>query len=65
MDVLDVQGSGERAVAKFHRQARWPVSRRADMWQAARLRDGKLSWWAFFRTESEALEAVGCREVSA
>jgi len=32
------------------------------MWQAAKLRDGKLSWWAFFRTESEALEAVGLRE---
>jgi hypothetical protein len=25
---------------------------------AARLREGKLGWWAFFRTEHEALEAV-------
>jgi hypothetical protein len=32
------------------------------MWQAANLRDGKLSWWAFFRTERETVEAVGLRE---
>lgn len=29
------------------------------MWQAVRLRDGKLSWWSSFRTEAEALEAAG------
>ena len=29
------------------------------MWQAAELREGKLAWWAFFRTEHEALEAAG------
>jgi hypothetical protein len=29
-------------------------------WQAKRLREGyKATWWAFFRSESEALEAVG------
>ncbi len=28
------------------------------MWQAAKFRDGKATWWAFFRTEQEALEAV-------
>ena len=32
------------------------------MWQAGRIRDGKLVWWAFFRTEQEALEAVGLSE---
>jgi hypothetical protein len=32
------------------------------MWMAARARDGKLGWWAFFRTEHEALEAVGLSE---
>ena len=58
--LLDVQGSGEGAIAKFHLTgtlAGVPVAQ--TMWQAATLRDGKLSWWAFFRTESEALEAVG------
>ena len=24
-------------------------------------RDGKLSWWAFFRSEAEALDAIGVR----
>ncbi len=32
------------------------------MWMAARLRDGRLGWWGFFRTEDEALEAVGLSE---
>lgn len=26
--------------------------------------DGKLKWWAFFRTEHEALKAAGLREQS-
>ena len=29
------------------------------MWQAVKLRDRKAYWWANFRTEREALEAVG------
>jgi hypothetical protein len=29
------------------------------VWQAVRMREGKASWWAFFRTEREALAAVG------
>jgi ketosteroid isomerase-like protein len=28
------------------------------VWQAATFRDGKLTWWAFFRTEDEAREAL-------
>ena len=31
-------------------------------WQAIECRDGKVSWWATFRTEHEALEAVTLRE---
>lgn len=31
------------------------------VWQAATFRDGKLTWWASFRSEEEALEAVGLR----
>ena len=29
------------------------------MWQATRMRAGKVSWWGVFRTKHEALEAVG------
>jgi ketosteroid isomerase-like protein len=32
------------------------------MWMAWRVRDGLLVWWETFRTEDEALEAVGLRE---
>ena len=28
------------------------------VWQAATFSDGKLTWWAFFRTEAEAREAL-------
>jgi ketosteroid isomerase-like protein len=27
-------------------------------WYAARLRDERIAWWGFFRTESDALEAI-------
>jgi hypothetical protein len=37
-----------------------PVEQR--MWQASRVRDGRINWWALFRTKREALEAVGLRE---
>jgi hypothetical protein len=29
------------------------------MWQAVDVRDGKVRWWALYRSESEALEAAG------
>ena len=28
------------------------------MWLAAMLREHRVSWWSFFRTEREAVEAV-------
>jgi hypothetical protein len=33
------------------------------MWQAYQLRDGVPVWWGFFRTEAEALDATGFREL--
>jgi ketosteroid isomerase-like protein len=32
------------------------------MWVAWRVRDGQLVWWTTYRTEAEALEAVGLSE---
>lgn len=29
------------------------------MWQAVRSRAGKIAWWGVFRTEREAVEALG------
>jgi ketosteroid isomerase-like protein len=32
------------------------------IWQVVRYRDGMATWWQFFRTEEEALEAAGLSE---
>jgi SnoaL-like domain len=59
-ELLAVRGSDERAVTKIRMTGTLggvPVAQ--TMWQAARARDGKLRWWGFFRSEAEALEAVG------
>ena len=32
------------------------------LWQAWRVREGMICWWAAYRSESEALEAVGLGE---
>jgi ketosteroid isomerase-like protein len=62
-ELLDVRGSGDRGVLHVRMAGtlgRVPVEQ--TMWQATVLRDGKAIWWAFFRSEREALEAVGLRE---
>jgi ketosteroid isomerase-like protein len=61
-EVLDVQGSGARGVTKLRLAGTLAgVELAQTMWQAAKLRDGKLIWWAYFRSEPEALEAMGLR----
>jgi ketosteroid isomerase-like protein len=62
-DLLDFRGDGERGVLHFRMAGMLggvPVERA--MWQAVKSRDGKLTWWAIFRTDREALEAVGLTE---
>ena len=62
-EVLEVRGAGDRAVIHFRLSGTLgsvPVEQ--TMWQAVKLRDGLVSWWAFFRTEPEALEAMGLSE---
>jgi ketosteroid isomerase-like protein len=62
-ELLDMRGSGDRGIAKFRLAGTLAgVEVTQTMWQAARLRDGKLGWWAFFRTEHEAREAAELRE---
>jgi ketosteroid isomerase-like protein len=59
-ELLDVGGSGDRGVLHIRMSGTLggvPVEQR--MWQASLLRDGKVIWWAFFRSEREALGAVG------
>lgn len=38
------------------------ISHDRDIWHLAEVRDGRLRWSAFFRTEDEAVEAAGLRE---
>jgi len=62
-ELLDIRGSGDRGVLHFRMAGTLgsvPVEQ--TMWQASVLRDGKVSWWAFFRSEREALEALGLSE---
>jgi uncharacterized protein len=59
-ELLDVRGSSDRGVVHLRMAGTLgsvPVEQ--TMWQAITLRDGRVIWWAFFRTEREALEAVG------
>ena len=62
-ELLQVRGSAECAVTNVRMTGTLggvPVTQM--MWQAAVAREGKLRWWGFFRSETEALEAVGLRE---
>lgn len=62
-DLLDFRGDGERGVLHFRMAGMLggvPVEQA--MWQAVKSRDGKFTWWAIYRTEREALDAVGLQE---
>lgn len=62
-EVLEVRGFGGRGVAHVRMAGvLGGVPVELPMWLAASLREDKVSWWSFFRTESEALEAVGLSE---
>ena len=59
-ELFDVHGSGDRGVLHFRITGTLggvPVEQ--TMWQVTLLRDGKVIWWAFFRSEREAFEAAG------
>jgi ketosteroid isomerase-like protein len=58
-DVLEIRDCGPGAVAHIRMAGTLggvPVNQM--MWLAARLREDRVSWWSFFRTEGEAVEAV-------
>jgi ketosteroid isomerase-like protein len=62
-DLLDIRGSGDRGVMHLRMAGTLggvPVEQA--MWQATLVRDGKVIWWAFSRTEREAFEAAGLSE---
>ncbi len=62
-EVLDVRGAGDRGVAHIRMDGTLgevPLNLR--MWLAARLREGRVTWWSWYRTEREAREAIGLTE---
>ena len=62
-EVLDVRGLGDRGIAHIRMDGTLgEISLDLTMWLAARLSEGRVTWWSWYRTEQEALEAVGLRE---
>ena len=60
LDVFDVPGSAGLGIVHFHMAGTLGgASVENKVWQAVELEDGKVKWWRLFRTEHEALEAVG------
>ena len=58
----NIEGFRDRGVNRLHLTGTFDgVDVSQSMWMAWRVRDGLISWWAAYRTEDEALEAVGLR----
>jgi ketosteroid isomerase-like protein len=58
-ELQDVQGTADRGIAHVKLAGKIggvPVEQ--TLWQAVVLRDGKAVWWANFRSERDALDAV-------
>jgi len=61
-ELLKVRGSGDRGIAQVRLAGKIggvPVEQ--TLWQAVVLRDGKAVWWANYRDEQEAFDAVAVR----
>jgi ketosteroid isomerase-like protein len=67
-EALDVVEESDRAVVcnRFRARGRHSgVEVEERFFQALRFRDGKVLWWAFYPSKTEALEAVGLSEQDA
>ena len=59
-EFLDVRGSADGGVAHIRVTGTLRgIPLQQLMWEAFKLREGKVSWWGIFRTEAEAIHAVG------
>ena len=63
--IVDSREVGRCVVSRVRAEGRGTgsgISRDKDIWHVAEVRDGRLSWSVFLRTEDEALEAARLRE---
>jgi ketosteroid isomerase-like protein len=64
-EVVDAREVGGRVVARVRAEGSGTGSGivlERDFWEVADVRDGRVRSWAFFRTEQEALDALGPSE---
>lgn len=62
-DILEWPEPGDIGVIRFRMAGTLSgVPLQQEMWQVVQTRDGKVRWWAIFRTEQEAHEAMKARE---
>ena len=63
--IVDSRDVGRCVVSRVRAEGRGTgsgISYDRDIWHAAELREGRLWWSAFFRTEAEAVEAAELRD---
>ena len=63
-EVVDSRDLGQQVVSRVRAEGRGTgsgISVDRDIWHLGEVRDGRLRWSAFFRTEDEALEAAALR----
>ena len=59
--IEEARELGNRVVSRVRAEGRGTgsgIALERDIWHVAEVRDGRLRWSAFFRTEQEALESV-------
>jgi ketosteroid isomerase-like protein len=60
--IEDSREVGQRVLSRVRAEGRGTgsgISRDRDIWHVAEIRQGRMRWSAFFRTEDEAVEAAG------
>ena len=66
-EILDIEDHGDSVLAKLHTRVR---TRSSDMpleqtlWQGARWRGGKCTWWGHYSSRNEALAALQARQAA-
>jgi ketosteroid isomerase-like protein len=65
VEVIEIRDFGDRVIAALRVRGHGldsgvPIDQ--EVWQASRVRDGRVTWWRNFESETEALEAAELTE---